>query len=177
MSNKEGNPPKHTYGYSYARNRSETSFDTTTIAINLRDKVAKYVMNENHVPKKWRYIDAVPAIEYARIIRDCVSGANDIWIGEDHSPAMLETRRMLQLMALMNCGHLEKQLIAIKADCQGATDENMREVSDLLESLLKKISSWSKSDRERTSSAPGNSKQGDNRGAAMFCPFCIGYPL
>nr|DAL67065.1 MAG TPA: hypothetical protein [Caudoviricetes sp.] len=33
-------------------------------------------MNEKYVPKKWRYFNGKPAVDYATAIRDYVSGCN-----------------------------------------------------------------------------------------------------
>ena len=71
---------KYSYGQNYRRNRTETKFDTLTLANQLKHKVSVYVMNETYVPKRWRYFNGKPAVDYARTIRDCISIANDIWL-------------------------------------------------------------------------------------------------
>ena len=40
----------------YARNRKKTKFDVVTNAEKLQDDITLYVMNEQLVPKKWRYM-------------------------------------------------------------------------------------------------------------------------
>ena len=70
---KQKSTPKFTYGNNYRRTRRETQFDTLDMAVSLKHKVSVYVMNDRYVPKRWRYINGKPAIDYARAIRDCIS--------------------------------------------------------------------------------------------------------
>ena len=141
---------KYAYGNNYRRNRTETEFDTLTLARELKHKASIYVMNPKYVPKHWRYINGKPAIDYARYIRDCVSMANDIWLNDkvpDEEKA--KKRGELQDRALSYCNVLQLQLIDIQEECDGATDENMREVVDTLSNLIGKIINWNKSDNDR----------------------------
>ena len=141
---------KYTYGNNYRRNRVDTKFDTLTLANELKHKVTVYVMNESYVPKKWRYFNGKPAVDYARSIRDCVSMANDIWL-DDKVPdeEKFKKRGELQARALSYCNILQQQLIDICEECSGATEENMREITDTLSNIVGKIINWSKSDNGR----------------------------
>lgn len=141
---------KYTYGNNYRRNRGETKFDTLTLANELKHKVSIYVMNEKYVPKKWRYFNGKPAVDYARAIRDCISMANDVWL-DDKVPdeEKVKKRGELQTKALSYCNILQQQLIDICEECDGANDDNMRDVVDTLSNLIGKIIKWNKSDNER----------------------------
>lgn len=79
---KQKSTPKFTYGNNYRRTRRETQFDTLDMAVSLKHKVSVYVMNDRYVPKRWRYINGKPAIDYARAIRDCISDSNDIFLNK-----------------------------------------------------------------------------------------------
>lgn len=141
---------KYTYGNNYRRNRTETKFDTLTLAHELKHKVTMYVMNEQYVPKKWRYFNGKPAVDYARNIRDCVSLANDIWLDDKVSDdEKTKKRSELQAKALSYCNILQLQLMDICAECSGATEENMSNLVDTLSNLIGKIINWSKSDNGR----------------------------
>ena len=150
MSEKIGDVPKHTYGSNYRRNRKETKFDALEMANELKHKVSKYVMNENYVPKRWRYINGKPAVDYAREIRDNISFANDIRLEGPDIKQMQEKRNAYQQKALSFCNILGSQLSDIISECAGATDENMREITDLLDKLIGKIINWIKSDSNRS---------------------------
>ena len=132
-------------GSTYRRNRKETQFDALDVAIELKHKVSVYVMNEKRVPKRWRYFNGKPAVDYARYIRDCVSVANDIYLGK----GTIESRREMQNKALQYCNLLQLQLMDIIEECEGATEESMRDISDMLTDLIRKIKRWTKSDSDR----------------------------
>lgn len=148
MAEKITQVPKHTYGPSYARQRKETQFDTLDLAINLKRRIARYVMNEKRVPKRWRYVEGLPALNYAREIRDCISDANDIRI-DGADPDNIARRRRLQYKALSACNRLLEQLDDITEECEGATDESMRAIVDIITALVRKIPKWIESDSNR----------------------------
>lgn len=136
---------KNSYGNNFARNREETQFDTLDLAQELKHKVSKYVMNEKRVPTRWRYMNGKPAIDYARHIRDLVSMANEIQLNKEN----IEKRNELQKQAVAYCNILQLQLTDIIAECEGATHENMREITDTLDKRIGKIVNWNKSDDKR----------------------------
>lgn len=143
-------PKKYNHGSAYRRNRHGTQFDTLMLANELKHKVTIYVMDEKHVPKKWRYFNGRPAADYARYIRDCVSAANDIWLdAKTPDGEKIKKRKELQQKALSYCNILQQQLADICAECSGATPENMGGITDILGQLTGKIIKWSKSDSTR----------------------------
>lgn len=148
MAEKVSQPPKHTYGPHYARQRKETEFDLLDIAIDLKRRVARYIMNEKYVPKRWRYIEGLPTLEYARAIRDNISDANNVRI----DTAILRDvtkRRDFQFGALAACNKLQEQLDDIIEECDGATDESMRAIINDLTQLVRRIPKWIASDSQR----------------------------
>ncbi|MCD8208534.1 MAG: hypothetical protein LUD72_11395 [Bacteroidales bacterium] len=138
-------------GQNYARLRKETKFDVLELAVSLRRQVARYVMNEKRVSKKWRYFDGLPAVNYARTIRDYISYANDIRLDD---PERAEERILLQEKALQYCNVLHFQLLDIIEDCEGATHENIHVITDTLSELIAKLKKWHKSDIARSGEEP-----------------------
>lgn len=136
---------KFAYGNNFSRNREETRFDTLDLANELKHKVSVYVMNERYVPKRWRYFNGKPAVDYARMIREYVSRANDIRLKKEKA----NERAEMQDKALSYCNLLQLQLMDIISECEGATDENMRTIIDILSNLIGKIINWNKSDNDR----------------------------
>ena len=61
----------------------------------------------------------------------------------------VKKRGELQARALSYCNILQQQLIDICEECSGATEENMRGITDTLSNLVGKIINWSKSDNGR----------------------------
>lgn len=139
---------KYSYGGNYRRNHKPTKFDTLTLANKLKHAVSVYIMNEKRVPKRWRYINGKPAVDYARGIRDYIAMANNTLLGDNKEDN--EKRKELQQKALSYCNILQMQLIDICAECEGATEESMREITDMLNSLVGKIINWIKSDSTQT---------------------------
>lgn len=150
MADKIGNVPKHTYSQNYRRLRKETQFDTLDLACKLKHLVAVYAMNEKRVPKRWRYMIGKPAIDYAGTIRDCISAANDIRIDGNPAPEDLKERARLQKRALSYCNILQLQMMDIAQECEGATAESMKEITETLLELTRKIPKWIKSDSGRS---------------------------
>lgn len=143
-------PKKYNHGSAYRRNRHGTQFDTLMLANELKHKVSMYVMNEKHVPKKWRYFSGKPAADYVRFVRDYVSMANDIWLdAKIPDEEKIRKRKDLQQRALSYCNILQQQLADICAECDGATPESMRSITETLSQLVSKIIKWSKSDSAR----------------------------
>lgn len=147
MENKQvtsqgNNLPKRTFGNNYARQRNSTKFDTYELAKQLKLEVTSYVMNDKRVSKRWRYIEGKSTVECAKKIRRYIRRANAEQVGSDK-------RIKYQLKALDWCAELQDQLDDIINECSGATHENMKRVSNILDELISKIINWRKSDKER----------------------------
>lgn len=141
---------KYNHGNAYRRNRHGTQFDTLMLASELKHKVSVYAMNEKHVPKKWRYFNGQAAVNYARYIRDYISMANDVWLDpKEPDEEKNNKRKDLQQKALSYCNILQQQLADICTECDGATPESMRGITDILSQLISKIIKWGKSDSTR----------------------------
>ena len=134
----------------YRKDRNETEFDTLDKAKNLKRRIAKYVMNEKKVPKRWRYVEGVKAVDYAVKIRDCISRANDIKFDPEHpDPEKVKERLKFQDYALSYCNILQIQLDDIVDECEGATYDNMGPTFDELTELIRMTVAWKNSDNKR----------------------------
>ena len=134
----------------YRRDRNETEFDTLDKARSLKRRIARYVMNDKKVPKRWRYIEGVKAIDYAIKIRDCVSRANDIMLDPEHfDQEKADERLKYQDYALSYCNILQLQLDDIIEECEGATHDNMAPIIDELIKLIRMTVAWKNSDKNR----------------------------
>lgn len=63
----------------YTRNRKKTNFDVVTNAEKLQDMITLYIMGENKVPKKWRFMIGKGVIEKIDELNDNVIAANSIY--------------------------------------------------------------------------------------------------
>lgn len=128
----------------FRRFREETDFDILELADQLKRKTAVYIMNEKRVPKRWRYVYGIQAVQYADRIREAVTIANDI---HATSEELLAERRRYQTRALSYCNLFQCQLIDMEETLDGVTSENLREIVDILDGLISRVINWRKKDR------------------------------
>lgn len=91
----------------YARNRKKTKFDVVTNAEKLQDDITLYVMNEQLVPKKWRYMIGEDLIAKIDELNDNVIAANSIYATTEKD---LETRKTYQQRAIINGYQIQRKL-------------------------------------------------------------------
>ena len=128
----------------FRRFREETDFDILELADQLKRKTAVYIMNEKRVPKRWRYVYGIQAVQYADRIREAVTIANDI---HATSEELLAERCRYQTRALSYCNLFQCQLIDMEETLDGVTSENLREIVDILDGLISRVINWRKKDR------------------------------
>lgn len=128
----------------YRRLREETDFDTLELCNKLKRLTTKYVMNEKRVPKRWRFIFATKLIDYADKIRENVTIANDI---KATDIGLLAERYKYQTRAISFCNLYQDELLDMEETLDGVTEENLKEIVDIFDSLLGHILNWRKKDR------------------------------
>ena len=126
-------------GATYAKDRTETEFDLPEKAKYFRRKVMKYCMNESRVPKRWRYFIGEPIVEKASAVRDYIIMANDIKADTDRKK---ELREEYRLKALSFCNLLQMDIEDMIDILDGCTYENMREITDDLVDIIKRVTKW-----------------------------------
>ena len=138
------------YGKSrYRREWEPTEFDTGTAAIELRKRVVRYVMNENFVPKRWRFVDAIPAIQEAEQIRKIIIGANSLKTNTnslEYNIKALQRRIQMQGNVIALCDNFDLKIQDIVADCQEATFKNIAPLTDGNRDVRRLCVNWQKSD-------------------------------
>jgi hypothetical protein len=84
------------------RNRATSEAEFLHNACRIRTEVTKMVMNEKVIPKKYRYVYAIPMID---ICRDLVKNANTYYncIGEDDESFHLYERKRTALENMQDC--------------------------------------------------------------------------
>lgn len=128
----------------YRRLREETDFDTLELCNKLKRLTTKYVMNEKRVPKRWRFVFATKLIDYADKIRENVTIANDI---KATDIGLLAERYKYQTRAISFCNLYQDELLDMEETLDGVTEENLKEIVDIFDSLLGHILNWRKKDR------------------------------
>ncbi len=103
-------------------------FTPLDLAAKLQDEVAKYVYNENRVPKKYRYTLGADLIRKTDELFDNASYANEIWL----TPKTAPERKKYWVRASANVKQLDRRLQRLRNVVDGATVENMKEILRLL---------------------------------------------
>ena len=128
----------------YVRNRKKTKFDVVTNAEKLQDNITLYVMNERHVPKKWRYMIGADLIAKIDELSDNVIAANSIYATTEKD---LETRKSYQQKAIINGYQLQRKLARLIRCVPSATASSLEDIITLLEEEIKDIKGWRKNDK------------------------------
>ena len=90
-----------------ARNRKLTKYDFYNTAIDIRTELTKFCMNEKNIPKRWRFIHAIPIIESANELVELVVASHVIY---PSTVATAEKRKELQLDAIATVEVLYQKL-------------------------------------------------------------------
>ena len=127
----------------FSRKRSVSELEFWKTATEIRSDFTRYLMNENKVPKRWRFVFTMPCIDYVRKLMDEVIAANTIY---PTTEAELAQRRYHQNEAIAICEQIVQHI-------QWMIDTLELSVSDfetLCEKIFKEIyllKAWRKQNR------------------------------
>ena len=82
------------------RNRSVSDLEFWKNAVDIRTIFTRYLMNEKHVPKRWRPVFTFPGIDYSRRLMEEITAANTIYPTSEEE---LSQRRSHQNEAIVTC--------------------------------------------------------------------------
>ena len=113
----------------YAKDRKTTKLQYIVTAQKLQVAVIQYLMNDNHVPKKWRYMLAQDAILKVSELLDNVVASNTIFPNTEEK---LTLRKKYLQQALINCYQLENKMLCMVRTIQSVNAENLKQITSLL---------------------------------------------
>ena len=113
----------------YAKDRKTTKLQYIVTAQKLQVAVIQYLMNDNHVPKKWRYMLAQDAILKVSELLDNVIASNTIFPNTEEKLAL---RKKYLQQALINCYQLENKMLCMVRTIQSVNAENPKQITSLL---------------------------------------------
>ena len=113
----------------YAKDRKTTKLQYIVTAQKLQVAVIQYLMNDNHVPKKWRYMLAQDAILKVSELLDNVIASNTIFPNTEEKLAL---RKKYLQQALINCYQLENKMLCMVRTIQSVNAENLKQITSLL---------------------------------------------
>lgn len=113
-------------------------------------------MDETYVPKRWRLIDALPAIKEAELIRRTIVHANALRTDSDDRDFNIQNlKRRIQIQmqsdAIGLCDDFDLKIQDIVADCQNASFSSISPVTDALRKVKRLCVAWQKSDAKKLS--------------------------
>ncbi|MDL2318552.1 hypothetical protein LJC74_05690 [Eubacteriales bacterium OttesenSCG-928-A19] len=116
-------------------------------ATQLRIELTRLVMNEKHVPKRYRFIFAQPIITMLRNLMNGIIAANTIYPTNDHE---LEQRRDYQTRAIIHCEQLLQELQYMMTVLPiGA--ETLRPATERIVAETRLLKAWRKTNKVMTS--------------------------
>lgn len=126
-----------------ARNRSLSSLEFYKAACELRSAVTKLVMNERNVPKKYRYVFAVPMVNLMHDLFANITTANTFYPLCEHD---LEVRRDFQTYAITSCEQA-LQMMQYMLDVLPVSPDKMRRPTELALRLIILLKAWRKANK------------------------------
>lgn len=101
-----------------SRKRSLSELEFWKNATDIRATFARYLMNEKHVPKRWRPVFTFPGIGYALRLMEEITAANTIYPTNE---AELAQRRAHQNEAIVACEQIVQHIQFMIDTLDGAT--------------------------------------------------------
>ena len=113
----------------YVKDRKITKIQYVVTAQKLQVAVIQYLMNDNHVPKKWRYMLAQDAILKVSELLDNVIASNSIF---PNTEERLKLRKEYYQRAIVNCYQLENKMLCMVRTIPSVNADNLKQITSLL---------------------------------------------
>lgn len=124
----------------FRRNRKPTGLEYYDTMVQITEKVTRFAMNEKSVPKKYRYVYAIPLIGILHRLRTAITNANTTFPVNER---MLEKRREYQMEAI--CANEDIiQAIQAMVDVLPLDLDKLNEIGDLLTKESALLRAWRK---------------------------------
>lgn len=134
-----------------SRFRKISEYEFYRTASELRVKLAKALMNDNVVPKHWRMVISIPAIERANLMIDHIRAAFNIY---PYSPELLAEKKLMQQYALNDLDGIDDKLqFLLDVQYYGQIDADhllppaLEECGELIDREEKLLTGWKKETR------------------------------
>lgn len=114
-------------------------------AVDIQNELIRFCMNENNVPKKYRFVYTMPIIAEGQALVNNVVNANTIYVKTNEE---VIDRRHYQNEATANCEKILQQLQSLRT-VRGADSEQLKIIVGMVISEKGYITAWKKSDNQR----------------------------
>ena len=126
-----------------ARNRSLSELEFYKNACELRGVLTRFVMSDKNVPKKYRFVFAIPMTELLKDLMYNVTAANTIYPINEHEVQM---RRDFQTMAIANCEQIF-QMMEYMVDTLPIDVNKLKQAIELTMKETALLKSWRKTNK------------------------------
>lgn len=125
--------------------RSESTIEFYHNATVIRAEITRYVMNEKHVPKRWRPVFTFPMIEKLIAMMDNIVAANTIFptCKED-----VKLRASYQQQAIICVEQIFEQMQYMIQTLK-LYEESLQPIVEMLQREMQLLRGWNRSDKER----------------------------
>lgn len=125
------------------RELSEMQFFQT--GVDIQNKLIEFCMNEKNIPKKYRFVYAMPIIEQGEKLVENIVSANTIYPTTNEE---VMKRREYQTEALANCEKILQKLQSLRRTL-GVDSGILKEIVGMIVNERGYIVAWRKSDNQR----------------------------
>lgn len=126
-----------------ARNRTLSDLEFYKNLCDLRGTLTRFLMNEKNIPKKYRFVFAIPTIELLKELTCNITAANTVYPVNDHE---LQVRRDLQTMAIANCEQIF-QMMEYVVDTLPIDVNRLKHAIEMIIKEIALLKSWRKSNK------------------------------
>jgi hypothetical protein len=127
-----------------SRKRSLSELEFWKNASEIRAVFVRYLMNDKHVPKRWRPVFTFPGIGYAVKLMEEITAANTIYPTTD---AELEQRRAHQNEAIVACEQIIQHIQFMIDTLDGASVSDFQCLGEMLFKEVALIKAWRKQNK------------------------------
>ncbi len=114
-------------------------------AVDIQDELIEFCMNENNIPKKYRFVYTMPIIEHGQQLVNDVVDANTIYVKTNEDAI---DRRRYQQKASGECEKILQKLQSLRR-VRGVDSEQLKKIVGMVISEKGYITAWRKADNQR----------------------------
>jgi len=128
----------------FRRNRKETGLELFVVSAEIMERLTRFLMNTNYVPKGYRYLYTYPICEIAHSMRRNITAANSIYPTNEHE---LQMRRDYQQKAINDCENIIRALQDMICVLTGIDVDKLEALGKLLVKEATLLRAWRKSSK------------------------------
>ena len=130
-----------------SRKRSLSELEFWKNATEIRAAFVKYLMNEKHVPKRWRPVFTFPGVEYALKLMEEITAANTIYPTTEEEVAQ---RRAHQNEAIVACELIVMHIQFMIDTLDGVSVSDFEHLGEMVFKEVALLKAWRKQNKVLT---------------------------